>query len=66
MIFVAFNLLYLITIAQMVRSGRLKARGAKKRRRRLLPILYKKKPKTASYSFNKNRASNHLFSKLPD
>ncbi|QHT66731.1 hypothetical protein GXP67_08690 [Rhodocytophaga rosea] len=43
--FMAFILLYVVTIAQMVRSGRSKAKGAKKRRRQLLPILYRKKPK---------------------
>ena len=60
MIFVAFILLYLITIAQMVRTGRLKAKGAKKRRRRLLPLLYKKKPKPASYQLNRNSPANYI------
>lgn len=37
-----------IIIAQMVTTGRVKAKGAKKRRARLLPMIYRKKRKTVS------------------
>jgi hypothetical protein len=37
-------------IARMVRTGRIRAKGAKKRRKRLLPMVYKKKPKAPRWS----------------
>ncbi len=36
----------LVNASLMVKTGRVKAKGAKKRRAKLLPLIYKKKKKT--------------------
>jgi hypothetical protein len=40
-----FTAAMLTTIVRMVSTGKIRAKGAKKRRKRLLPMVYKKKHK---------------------